>query len=75
LLALLLTPGRAAAEPSFDAHGSVEQVYATGLPPGAPVSLYNGEGAEVATRSANELGGTLFRNVAPGSGYRVVSGG
>jgi uncharacterized protein len=75
LLALLLAPGRAAAEPSFEAHGSVEQVYATGLSPGAQVSLYNGEGAEVATRSANELGGTLFRNVAPGGGYRVVSEG
>jgi predicted acyl esterase len=74
LLALLLVPGRASAA-SFEAHGSVEQVYATGLVPGAQVSLYNGEGGEVATRSANELGGVLFRNVAPGSGYRVVSGG
>jgi len=72
LLASLLAP---AAALGFEAHGSVEQVYATGLPAGAQVSLYNGEGAEVATRSANELGGTLFRNVAPGSGYRVASGG
>ncbi len=74
LLALLLVPGRAAAS-TFDAHGSVEQVYATGLPPGAQVSLYNGEGQEVETRSANELGGVLFRDVAPGSGYHVVSEG
>ena len=41
LLALLLAPGPAAAEPEFDARGSVEQVYATGLPPGAQVSLYD----------------------------------
>ena len=75
LLALLLVPGHAAADPAFDAHGSVEQVYATGLQPGAQVSLYDGEGREVETRSANELGGVLFRNVAPGGGYRVVSGG
>jgi predicted acyl esterase len=74
LLASLAIPGGAAAA-SFEAHGSVEQVYATGLPPGAQVSLYDGEGGEVATRSANQLGGALFRNVAPGSGYRVVSGG
>ncbi|HET9676083.1 MAG TPA: CocE/NonD family hydrolase [Solirubrobacterales bacterium] len=67
-------PGSAAAA-SFEAHGSVEQVYATGLTPGAQVSLRDGEGGEVATRSANELGGALFREVAPGSGYRVVSEG
>jgi len=71
LLALLLAPGPAAAEPSFDARGSVEQVYATGLPPGAQVSLYDSGGTEVATKEANELGGALFREVAPGSGYRV----
>jgi predicted acyl esterase len=71
LLAVLLGPGTAAAEPSFDARGSVEQVYATGLAPGAQVSLYDAEGAEVASKSANELGGVLFREVAPGGGYRV----
>src|SRR4051794_24105995 len=77
LLAALLMPGNATAaegEPSFEAHGSVEQVYATGLAPGAQVSLFDSEGHETATRNANQLGGTLFRNVAPGSGYRVVSG-
>jgi predicted acyl esterase len=78
LLAALIVPGGAVAaegSPSFEAHGSVEQVYATGLPPGAQVSLFDGEGHETATRSANQLGGTLFRNVAPGTGYHVVSGG
>jgi uncharacterized protein len=75
LLALLLVPADAAADPAFDAHGSVEQVYATGLQPGAPVSLYDSADQEVATRTANALGGTLFRNVAPGSGYTVRSGG
>ncbi len=80
LLALLLVPRYAAADPagpSFEAHGSVEQVYATGLPSGAQVSLYDGSEQEVQSRSANELGGVLFRNVEPGSGYRVglTSGG
>ena len=70
LLVSLTLPGSAAAA-SFDAHGSVEQVYATGLPPGASVSLHDGEGGEVATKSADNLGGVLFRNVAPGDGYRV----
>jgi predicted acyl esterase len=72
LLASLI-PGRAGAETtaSFDARGSVEQVYATGLLPGAQVSLYDSEGQEVATKNANDLGGVLFRNVVPGDGYRV----
>jgi predicted acyl esterase len=43
--------------------------------PGAQVSLLDGEGHEVASRTANELGGTLFRNVSPGGGYIVASGG
>jgi len=71
LLAVLLIPATAAADPAIDAHGSVEQVYATGLAPGAQVSLYDGGGAEVASRTVNELGGVLFRSVAPGSGYTV----
>jgi hypothetical protein len=75
LLAALLVPAGATAEPSFEARGSVEQVYATGLPPGAQVSLLDSGGQTVATRTANDLGGTLFRNVAPGNGYRVASGG
>jgi len=39
------------------------------------VTLIDGGGQTVATRNANQLGGTLFRNVAPGSGYKVASGG
>jgi len=77
-LAALLLPGSASAAetaPSFDAHGSVEQVYATGLVADAQVSLYDGEGHEIAGKSANELGGALFREVPPGDGYRVASGG
>jgi len=50
-------------------------VYVTGLTPGAPVSLLDEEGHEVASRNANQLGGALFRNVAPGAGYRVASEG
>jgi hypothetical protein len=62
LVGLLLPGSAGAAEaPLFDAHGSVEQVYATGLAPGAQVSLFDGEGHEVATKSADELGGVLFR--------------
>src|SRR3954470_16676960 len=71
-VALTAAAGSANAAPgTVDAHGSVEQVYATGLTPGEQVSLLDTAGATVATRQANSLGGTLFRNVPPGNGYRV----
>ena len=71
VLAALLLPATGAAAASFEARGSVEQVYATSVPAGAAVSLLDGEGHEVASKNADSLGGVLFRNVAPGSGYRV----
>src|SRR5918997_1976122 len=60
-----------AAEPTFNAHGSVEQVYVTDLSPGEQVSLLDSAGTTIATRQANSFGGSLFRNVPPGRGYRV----
>jgi hypothetical protein len=74
LVALVAAPS-AVADPAFEARGSVEQVYATGLEPGAAVTLRDGGGQTVATRNANPLGGALFRNIAPGAGYKVASGG
>ncbi|MEA2158168.1 MAG: uncharacterized protein QOD66_548 [Solirubrobacteraceae bacterium] len=56
---------------SFSAHGSVDQVYVTGLGPSARVSLLNGAGRSIATKRADTLGGLLFRNVRPGVGYRA----
>src|SRR5690348_6203380 len=62
---------------AFSAHGSVEQVYVTKLAPHAKMSLLNGTGKTVAIKQADAQGGLLFRNVAPGTGYRVrlASGG
>lgn len=71
---------------AFEAKGSVEQVYVTGLTPGASVSLLDPGGnlielfdvngfATPNPRTANELGGTLFRNLPPGEGYTVISEG
>jgi predicted acyl esterase len=56
---------------AFDPHGSAEQVYATGVAPGAKMALFNRRGARVATEDADSLGGLLFRDVKPGSGYRI----
>jgi uncharacterized protein len=67
-LAALALPAAASA---FDAHGSAEQVYVTGLAGGARATLLAPDGREVATRPADAEGGLLFREVPPGSGYRV----
>ncbi|HWE10931.1 MAG TPA: CocE/NonD family hydrolase [Solirubrobacteraceae bacterium] len=56
---------------TLSAHGSVEQVYVTGLRAGERMSLLNRRGRTVATQRADSLGGLLFRNVPPGGGYRV----
>jgi predicted acyl esterase len=64
-----------ATAPTFSASGSVEQVYVTGLGPSAQMSLLNGAGQTIATQQADALGGLLFRNVTPGSGYRVRPSG
>jgi predicted acyl esterase len=61
----------AASASAFTAQGSAAQVYATGLAGNAPAALLNKAGATVATQSADAQGGLLFRNVAPGAGYRV----
>src|SRR5436305_4411996 len=63
-----IAPGAAQA---FSAHGSARQVYATGLPSKAKVSLYSKSGRRISTKHATGLGGVLFRGVKPGSGYRV----
>src|SRR5689334_15071001 len=66
---VLVTAPVAAAD--VNAHGSVEQVYATGLQPGAQATLVNASGKTVRTRKADGLGGLLFRKVKPGDGYTV----
>ena len=70
-LTFAFAAGAGAAQASFDAHGSVEQVYVTGLAPAAQMSLIDPSGATIATKRADSLGGLLFRNVRPGAGYRV----
>jgi hypothetical protein len=61
----------AASASAFSAHGSVEQVYATGLEPGAQISLLGPKGETLAAQNADALGGVLFRHIAPGKKYRL----
>ena len=56
---------------AFTASGSVQQVFAVGLPSQASASLLGPDGRVLFTQPADSLGGVLFRNVWPGSGYRV----
>ncbi len=69
-VAMLVLLVSAASASAFSAHGSVEQVYVTGLEPGAQMSLLGPKGETVATQNADALGGLLFRHVAAGR-YRV----
>jgi uncharacterized protein len=75
LLLIASSAGVAQAAPAFEASGSVEQVYATGVPAGGTVTLKDGSGNVVGSKSADSLGGVLFREVKPGSGYRLEAGG
>src|SRR3954471_21899078 len=70
-LVLAFAGAAGAAEAAIDAHGSVEQVYVTGLAPSGQAALLNRSGRTVATGHADSLGGLLFRDVKPGTGYRV----
>jgi predicted acyl esterase len=70
-VALGFTTLTAAADAAFVARGSAEQVYVTGLAANAQVSLLDRAGRTVATKRADALGGLLFRDVKPGSDYRV----
>jgi predicted acyl esterase len=63
----------AASASAFSVQGSAQQVDVTGLAANAQASLLNSGGGTVSTQSADPQGGLLFRNVAPGSGYRVTS--
>jgi uncharacterized protein len=70
LLALVVSLVAAASASAFNAQGSAEQVYVTGLAPNAEATLLK-KGAPVATQHADSLGGLLFREVKPGKGYAV----
>ena len=67
-------PATSASAASFEARGSVEQVYATGVHRGAKVTLLDRQGRQLKTKQADALGGVLFRKLKPGKGYRLQVG-
>ena len=70
VISSLATAG-AAPSAAINAVGSVNQVYVTGLAPGAQMSLITPRGKTLYTQRANPLGGLLFRDVPSGTGYSV----
>jgi predicted acyl esterase len=58
---------------SFQARGSIEQVHVTHAPPGATLELLDASQQPVAEGVADALGSLIFREVEPGSGYRVLA--
>ena len=71
LVSLAAVDSSAAAAAGFSATGSADQVYVTGAPAGASMSLLTSSGTALYTQSADAQGGLLFRNVPAGKGYRV----
>jgi predicted acyl esterase len=69
LVALAVWLVAATSASAFNAQGSVNQVYVTGLAPNAQASLLRH--GVLATQNADSQGGLLFRNVQPAKGYRV----
>src|SRR5512140_880097 len=55
----------------FKVRESVEQLHVTHATPGAELVVVDAKGHEAASGTADELGSLMFRNLAPGEGYRV----
>ena len=72
IASLVFASSASAADPSFDAHGSAEQVYATGLPAGASTSLLDASDQVVVDQEPPTISaGSCSANVTPGDGYHV----
>jgi predicted acyl esterase len=63
-----------AAPADYAARGSVEQAYVTDADPGTELRLVSAEGGAVQSGVADAMGSLIFRQVPPGSDYRVESG-
>ncbi len=74
LAGAFVTTAGVQAQTPVTAHGSVEELYATGLAGKATATLLNSKGKTVATQQATAEGGVLFRAVKPGDGYRLRIG-
>ena len=60
---------------TFRGHGSIEEAYVLGAPPGAHLTLVNGAGTQVASGTVDRLGSLIVRNLVPGTGFRFEQPG
>ena len=58
---------------SFEANGSVNQVWVIDAEPGQTLQLKNASGEEIRIGEADDLGSIIFREIRAGNGYRVTS--
>jgi hypothetical protein len=62
---------------TFAGHGSIEEAYVVGAPPGERLNVVDAAGKQVGSGVVDKLGGLIVTNLTPGPGFRFehVSGG
>jgi uncharacterized protein len=62
---------------TFAGHGSIEEAYVVGAPPGQRLRVVDASGKQVGSGVVDDLGGLIVTNLTPGPGFRFeyVSGG
>src|ERR1700683_4785906 len=62
---------------TFAGHGSIEEAYVIGAPPGKRLNVLDASGKKVGSGVVDNLGGLIVTNLTPGPGVRFedVSGG
>ena len=62
---------------TFAGHGSIEEAYVIGAPPGKRLNVLDASGKKVGSGVVDNLGGLIVTNLTPGPGFRFeyVSGG
>ncbi len=74
LLGLAAPMAHAAGKPEFSARGGINHAYVLDAKRGQTLRLVNARGRTVGAGRADRLGSKIFRELAPGRGYRVLSG-
>jgi uncharacterized protein len=74
-LAALVGPGTATAAAKVTARGGINNAYVLGAKEGRKLVLVDARGRTVARGRADRLGSKIFRDLTPGRGYRVRTGG
>ena len=65
------TTSQPATPATFEAHGSVEQVWLVGAAPGAKLELLDDDGTVMGSGEVDDQGSFLFRQLPAGDGYRI----